>query len=65
MLRLPFLESVFWLGRQRRGVEYHSDRCAVALDNLNGIGASLPRRPNGSGDIRLTYRGGAAGHGYS
>jgi hypothetical protein len=60
MFPLPFVKRVLWLDRQRRGVQYHPDRCAVALDNFNGIGASLSRRPNGSCDIRLAYRGGAA-----
>jgi hypothetical protein len=36
-----------------RGVQYHPDRRAVTLDNFHCIGASLPRRPNGSGDVRL------------
>ena len=34
--------------------------CSFWADNFNGIGASLSRRPNGSCDIRLAYRGGAA-----
>src|SRR5882757_2638902 len=60
--RAPIFQTHLRRSVRRVGVEYHPDRCSVALNNFDRVGASLPRRPNGSCDIRLAYRGGAAGH---
>jgi hypothetical protein len=55
MFPFPFLEGIFVARYDGRRVEYHPDRSAIALDNFHHACASLPRGPNGSGDICLTY----------
>jgi hypothetical protein len=63
MILFPRLEGVLRFGRQWWRIEYYSDCRSVGLNNFHGISASLPRRPDGPGNVCLGYRGGATGHG--